>query len=63
MTATPTAEQLFQVRPYEEKKLLPEDQERMFNQKIVQMLFICANVKRQIKNTAGFLTARVKYSY
>jgi hypothetical protein len=57
--ATPASDHLFQVRPVNEARLLPEEQARAFHHSTAQLLFL-SRVRRDIQTTVAFLTTRVK---
>jgi hypothetical protein len=59
VSSTPAIDQLFQVRPTSESRLLPEDQARAFHHTTAQLLFL-SRVRRDIQTTVAFLTTRVK---
>jgi hypothetical protein len=60
VASTPAADHLFQVRPANETKLLPEEQARGFHHTTAQLLFL-SWVCRDIQTTVAFLTTRVKH--
>jgi hypothetical protein len=60
VTSSPAADHLFQVRPVNETKLLPEEQARGFHHTTAQLLFL-SRVRRDIQTTVAFLTTRVKH--
>ena len=60
VTSTPAADHLFQVRPVNKTKLLPEEQARGFHHTTAQLLFL-SRVCRDIQTTVAFLTTRVKH--
>ena len=57
--STPAGDRLFQVRPHDEAKFLPEAQARAFHHTTAQLLFL-SRVRRDIQTTVAFLTTRVK---
>ena len=57
--STPAGDRLFQVRPHDEAKFLPEEQARAFHHTTAQLLFL-SRVRRDIQTTVAFLTTRVK---
>jgi hypothetical protein len=57
--STPAGDRLFQVRPPDEAKYLPEEQARAFHHTTAQLLFL-SRVRRDIQTTVAFLTTRVK---
>jgi len=57
--STPASDRLFQVRPPEAAKFLPEEQARAFHHTTAQLLFL-SRVRRDIQTTVAFLTTRVK---
>jgi hypothetical protein len=60
VASTPAADHLFQVRPINETKLLPEEQAREFHHTTAQLLFL-SWVCWDIQTTVAFLTTRVKH--
>ena len=60
MTSSPAADHLFQVRPANEAKILPEEQARAFHHTAAQLLFL-SRARRDIQTTVAFLTTRVKH--
>ncbi|EJK77391.1 hypothetical protein THAOC_00781 [Thalassiosira oceanica] len=57
---TPASDHLFQVRPENERKLIPETRAREFHKKVAQLLFLCCRSRRDIRTAVSFLTTRVK---
>ena len=57
--STPAGDRLFQVRPPDAAKFLPEEQARAFHHTTAQLLFL-SRVRRDIQTTVAFLTTRVK---
>jgi hypothetical protein len=57
--STPAGDRLFQVRPPDEAKNLPEEQARAFHHTTPQLFFL-SRVRHDIQTTVAFLTTRVK---
>jgi hypothetical protein len=57
--STPAGDRLFQVRPPDEAKYLPEEQAHVFHHTTAQLLFL-SRVRRDIQTTVAFLTTLVK---
>ena len=58
--ATPAGEHLFEVRPDDERKPLPEEQAMAFHRATAQLLFVSGRARPDIKTAVSFLTTRVK---
>ena len=58
--ATPAGNRLFDVRPEASRKLLGEEDARMFHRWVVQLLYLSNRVRRDIKTPVAFLTTCVK---
>ena len=59
-TASPASEHLFQVRPDNERDVLPEEQAQAFHHTVAQLLFMSTRARRDIQTAVSFLTSRVK---
>ena len=58
--ATPAADHLFEIRDESVRKLLPEEQARMFHHTVAQLLFLSGRARPDIKTAVAFLTTRCK---
>jgi hypothetical protein len=57
---TPATNNLFDVRPEDERKVLGEEQARAFHHSVAQLLFTTTRARKDIQHTVAFLTTRVK---
>jgi hypothetical protein len=57
---TPAAEHLFDIRPDEERRCLPEEQAMAYHRTVAQLLFLSGRARPDIKTPVAFLTTRVK---
>lgn len=60
-SSSPASEYLFDVRPDEERKELPEEQACAFHHTVTQLLFVSGRAHPDIKTPVTCLTTRVKY--
>ena len=56
----PTVNHLFQVRPDNERKLLPEEQAQPFHRSTAQLLFLSQGACPDLQTLVSFLTKRVR---
>jgi len=60
VAATPAGENLFKVRDEADRRVIPEEQARIFHHTVAQLLFLSGRARPDIKTAVAFLTTRVK---